>query len=217
MSSIVKLCRIRSCAKFHLGCAWQWHVCEAFSKCAEAFRPEVERQLHHNSRTSERIERFWSHSWHGGAMNKILTLLVLYNSQIAVCLGSAASLLMTFLFSMGFLPGLSRVTSVPEYQFSSWSLGSGALTSLLCRCFFYRFSKCHDCWLRPPLESLQSNLCRFFCWVVLVCFVLLCEDNTVLKRESDVRFHCQHAELCSGDHSNWSFLIVFALVKAILC
>ena len=56
-------------------------------------------------------------------MNKILTLLVLYNSQIAVCLGSAASLLMTFLFSMGFLPGLSRV--------SSWSLGSGCLTSLL--------------------------------------------------------------------------------------
>ena len=104
---------------------------KAFSKCAEAFRPEVERQLHHNSRTSERIERFWSHSWHGGAMNKILTLLVLYNSQIAVCLGSAASLLMTFLFSMGFLPGLSRVTSVPEYQFSSWSLGSGFIVSML--------------------------------------------------------------------------------------
>lgn len=178
----------------------------------------MERQLHHNSRTSERIERFWSHSWHGGAMNKILTLLVLYNSQIAVCLGSAASLLMTFLFSMGFLPGLSRVTSVPEYQFSSWSLGSGGLTSLLCRCFFYRFEKVS--WLlaetafgeptKQPLSIFLLGSFSLFCPVVWRQHCLKAWEWCKVSLSACWALFC-------GDHSNWSFLIVFALVKAILC
>ena len=44
----------------------------AFEGCAMAFRSQLEHDLHHKSLASDKIDRFWSHSWHGGRREKIL-------------------------------------------------------------------------------------------------------------------------------------------------
>ena len=44
-------------------------------------KPETEKGWHHFSEVASEIEAFWSHSWHGRAWQKILTLLIIYNSR----------------------------------------------------------------------------------------------------------------------------------------
>ena len=81
---------------------------KAFQRCAEAFQ-QNERKLHHKSRKSDEITRFWSHSWHGSTWQKVLTLLVLYNGLPSILLGTVAAFAMMWLFAFGFLPGVEEI------------------------------------------------------------------------------------------------------------
>eukprot|EP00438_Fugacium_kawagutii_P017553 Skav228541 [mRNA] locus=scaffold1887:346595:348247:+ [translate_table: standard] len=102
---------------------------QAFENCATAFR--AERSLHHKSWKSERISRFWSHSWHGSAWAKVATLLVLYNGLASVLLGTCAALVMMCLFSFRLLPGFSRaVPGAEDHLWSTWSVATGLVVSV---------------------------------------------------------------------------------------
>ncbi|CAJ1367214.1 unnamed protein product [Effrenium voratum] len=80
-----------------------------------------------------RIEEFWSHSWHGEAWKKYLTLLVLKNGVPAVLLGTCCALLGLGLFLLGVLPRLTA------QKHSLWGLLFGAVSScgvlVACRAF----------------------------------------------------------------------------------
>ena len=82
----------------------------------------------HKSWQSDRIDRFWSHSWHGTKWSKVLTLLVLYNGKASMWLGTLAAFVMSLLYAFGFLPSLERER---PYVRSVWSLSTGFLVSIL--------------------------------------------------------------------------------------
>ena len=103
---------------------------KVFQTCAEAFHRKNERELHHKSRRSEEITTFWSHSWHGGCWQKVLTLMVFYNSLASILLGTVAAFTMMWLFALGYLPGFAR-TSQGDMLWSPWSLGTGLVVSLV--------------------------------------------------------------------------------------
>ena len=56
---------------------------------------------------SHKKSTFWSHSWHGGQLKKILTLLT-YNGYAALLGGFLVAILMMILFGFDLLPGLDR-------------------------------------------------------------------------------------------------------------
>ena len=98
---------------------------EALHLCGRALRG-TERELFHRSRKSSKISTFWSHSWHGSALKKILTLYCSYNSRPACLLGLSVGLLMALLFALEQLPGLTQVAQEP---FSNWAVLSGTTTT----------------------------------------------------------------------------------------
>lgn len=100
---------------------------KALRKCGEAFRHN--RDLHHESKQSEEISSFWSHSWHGNSWQKMLTLMVLYNGLPSILCGTCAALIPMALFSLGFLPGLVRVEG-EQVLFSMWSLVTGFFVAI---------------------------------------------------------------------------------------
>ena len=105
----------------------------AFENFAVAFRPRFDHDLHYKSLESDKIAKFWSHSWHGGRREKITTLLMLYNGTAAVSLGSAAAFLMLVLFTLRLLPGIVRRETVqdnPDIQWSVWCMGVGFLVTV---------------------------------------------------------------------------------------
>ena len=101
---------------------------KALQKCAEALRTRKTRDFYHLSRKSQKISRFWSHSWHGARWQKVLTLLVLYNGLASILLGTFAALVMMLLFALGFLPGLPDVGGMLR---SVWSSATGFLVSVV--------------------------------------------------------------------------------------
>jgi len=60
---------------------------------------------------SHKISTFWSHSWHGGQLKKILTLLT-YNGYAAPLGGFLVAISMMILFDFDLLPGLDRGSRV---------------------------------------------------------------------------------------------------------
>eukprot|EP00913_Durusdinium_trenchii_P033432 g31300.t1 len=102
-----------------------------FQRCGQAFDPGLEKELSKRSYKVERITTFWSHSWHGPRWPKALTLMVIYNGRIAVCLGTLAAFLMMILFSFQLLPGFSRLTWDDEHLFSYWCTMTGSIVSFL--------------------------------------------------------------------------------------
>eukprot|EP00930_Biecheleria_cincta_P076123 TRINITY_DN6332_c0_g1_i1.p1 TRINITY_DN6332_c0_g1~~TRINITY_DN6332_c0_g1_i1.p1 ORF type:complete len:593 (+),score=73.61 TRINITY_DN6332_c0_g1_i1:55-1833(+) len=76
------------------------------------------------------IDEFWSHSWHGEAWQKIVTLMVLKNGPPAIAAGTCAAALAMFLSVAGILPPL-LVTEIVDstYSYSAWSLLAGILIS----------------------------------------------------------------------------------------
>eukprot|EP00438_Fugacium_kawagutii_P015666 Skav208590 [mRNA] locus=scaffold3152:313046:316194:- [translate_table: standard] len=100
---------------------------QTFQNCSEAFR-KPNQDLYHKSRKSENISRFWSHSWHGSARAKVLTLLFLYNGLASVLLGTFAALVMAYFFSLGVLPGFER--RADGMQWSAWGLVMGLVVSV---------------------------------------------------------------------------------------
>ena len=86
----------------------------------------------------QQISSFWSHSWHGGHWQKILTLLMLYNGPASVLVGSLVAFLMTLLFSLGLLPGFIRdPVDFGHVVWSTWALVSGFVASMV-TFFFWR-------------------------------------------------------------------------------
>ena len=81
-----------------------------FVRCGQAFNPGSEEEFSKKSFEVKHITTFWSHSWRGPRWPKALTLMVIYNGQIAVCMGTLAAFLMMILFSFQLLPGFSRLT-----------------------------------------------------------------------------------------------------------
>ncbi|CAJ1409755.1 unnamed protein product, partial [Effrenium voratum] len=96
---------------------------KALGNCGAALRFRDDRELAVKSEVAERIEEFWSHSWHGEAWKKYLTLLVLKNGVPAVLLGTCCALLGLGLFLLGVLPRLTA------QNHSLWALLFGAVGS----------------------------------------------------------------------------------------
>ncbi|CAK9043355.1 unnamed protein product [Durusdinium trenchii] len=92
-----------------------------------------DREIYHLSSTTEKVNCFWSHSWHATAWTKILLLLVVYNGCAAVAAGMCAALLGMGLFALGLLPGYPRVFPVEgvAYEVGPWGLVAGCLGTLL--------------------------------------------------------------------------------------
>ncbi|CAE7443316.1 unnamed protein product [Symbiodinium natans] len=86
---------------------------------------------HHLSFQTERIQCFWSHSWHGSTWKKRLTLIFIYLAPWAAVASTGAAALTAFFFSLKvLLPGF-RQRETFLYPKSFWGTGVGALTYLL--------------------------------------------------------------------------------------
>ncbi|CAK9099109.1 unnamed protein product [Durusdinium trenchii] len=102
-----------------------------FQRCGQAFNPGSEEEFSKKSFEVKHITTFWSHSWRGPRWPKALTLMVIYNGQIAVCMGTLAAFLMMILFSFQLLPGFSRLAWADFHLFSCWSTMTGSIVSFL--------------------------------------------------------------------------------------
>eukprot|EP00439_Symbiodinium_sp_Y106_P032391 s4928_g3.t2 len=85
---------------------------------------------YHLSEPAAQIDTFWSHSWHGDALCKILTLLVIYNSRQAMVIVSFGALLASFLYAGQLLPGWD-VDVNDALSNSVWALVVGTVIYLL--------------------------------------------------------------------------------------
>ncbi|CAE7443411.1 rpl22 [Symbiodinium natans] len=84
--------------------AWQ-----ALTGLGRAFRRKARRGQSRASFRTERLDEFWSHSWHGSQWKKICTAIYLNNSFCASLLATLGSLAMCLL--VGF-----RVLPIPRFQ-----------------------------------------------------------------------------------------------------
>ena len=106
----------------------------AFSSCFAPLRPG-ERHFFEKSREASEIDEFWSHSWQGRAWQKGLTLLVLNNGLVAICVGNFCALLGMVLFLLGVLPGFKR--NLPhETESFAWSEAFGVVGTFLTLLFW---------------------------------------------------------------------------------
>ena len=105
---------------------------KAFQCCGQALRSltDNDRDLYKESFMSEKISCFWSHSWHGGHWPKVLLIMMHYNGQPAVLLGSFAALVMGVCFICGLLPGFSRF-GANDQAWSTWSLCIGFAATVI--------------------------------------------------------------------------------------
>ena len=104
----------------------------------------------------QQISSFWSHSWHGGHWQKILTLLMLYNGPASVLVGSLVAFLMTLLFSLGLLPGFIRdPVNFGHVVSSTWALVSGYVASMVVPTYLYT-----DMWNRAYCYKEKKHLLR---------------------------------------------------------
>ncbi|CAJ1394068.1 unnamed protein product [Effrenium voratum] len=83
------------------------------------------------SKPVEHITEFWSHSWHGSAWRKVLTLLVVKNGFAALVTSLFSSLLFALLFGFGILPAYSFGEETEEDFRSVWALSAGCVASCL--------------------------------------------------------------------------------------
>ncbi|CAE7555093.1 unnamed protein product [Symbiodinium sp. CCMP2592] len=92
-------------------------------------------EYYRKSFSADKIQEFWSHSWHGSTTRKISTMMVQKNGFAAICLGSLASLLLAGLFVAGYLPGYERAPFLKlgrtSYLFSVWGVLGGTLTAVM--------------------------------------------------------------------------------------
>ena len=86
---------------------------------------------HHLSFQTQHISCFWSHTWHGSAWKKRLTLLHIYLAPMAAVGSICAAALTTLLFSFKvLLPGFRREEAF-RWPKSFWGSAAGAVTYLL--------------------------------------------------------------------------------------
>ena len=101
---------------------------QAFRRFAGALRPTGE-DFYHKSFVSKKISSFWSHSWHGNHIMKIVTLLVLHNGPASIAVGSFTAFATTILFCLGILPGWVRSSNEEHIHYSNWAMGSAFLAT----------------------------------------------------------------------------------------
>ena len=88
-------------------------ACDALAGFGSALRGS--KTLHHRSYQTQAISMFWSHSWHGSAWRKWITLLLFYNGQAATAIACIGSAVASVLFAFGFLPVLSGPDNFTEH------------------------------------------------------------------------------------------------------
>ena len=112
----------------------------AFQHFARPLRIGCDGDFYYKSFKSQKISNFWSHSWHGGHWNKILTLLTFYNASAALVCGFLIAILMMILFCYRLLPSVDRAGAGDAHRWSNWCLCSGfVMTTLLT--FLWRSQK----------------------------------------------------------------------------
>ncbi|CAE7496369.1 unnamed protein product [Symbiodinium sp. CCMP2592] len=79
-----------------------------------------------NSKPCKAIDQFWSHSWNGHTLYKVLLLLVLHNGLAAVVMGTLGSVLVLPLVLSGWLPAWQAGKSA-----GGWCVLSGTLVTAL--------------------------------------------------------------------------------------
>ncbi|CAE7400729.1 unnamed protein product [Symbiodinium microadriaticum] len=84
---------------------------------------------------TDKIQEFWSHSWHGSTPRKISTVIVQKNGLAAISAGTLASLLLVCLFVGGYLPGYERApfqqTGRDSYLFGIWGMVGGTFVTIV--------------------------------------------------------------------------------------
>lgn len=79
-----------------------------------------------NSKPCKAIDQFWSHSWNGHTLYKVLLLLVVHNGLAAVVMGTRGSVLVLPLVLSGWLPAWQAGKSA-----GGWCVLSGTLVTVL--------------------------------------------------------------------------------------
>ena len=88
-------------------------ACDALAGFGSALRGS--KRLHHKSYQAQKISMFWSHSWHGSAWRKWITLLLFYNGQTATAIACIGSAVASLLFAFEVLPVLSGADNFTEH------------------------------------------------------------------------------------------------------
>ena len=87
--------------------------------------------MSHASFQCEKIDCFWSHSWHAASWKKIMLLMVVYNGQAAMVFGNLAAFGGMLLFYFGLLPGQMRYFALDgaRYLHGPWGFLFGSLVT----------------------------------------------------------------------------------------
>ena len=94
-------------------------------------RQDFSGDMFHASFQSEKIDCFWSHSWHAASWKKIMLLMVVYNGRAAVVFGNLAAFGGMLLFYFGLLPGHVRYFALDgaSYLSGPWGCVFGSLVT----------------------------------------------------------------------------------------
>jgi len=106
---------------------------QGLRRCGAALRGERQDSYHRSFETS-RIASFWSHSWHGSKWRKVVTALWVYNSVPATYVSTIGAFLVSLLYGLKVLPGMSYWDSY-EYPRSYWASSVGLV--LYCLTFLF--------------------------------------------------------------------------------
>ncbi|CAE7413391.1 Rai14 [Symbiodinium sp. CCMP2592] len=87
--------------------------------------------FYHFSRQTNRLSAFWSHSWHGSAMQKIASIFFFYKATAATVLGTTAAVGADVFFALNLLPGFGA-----QGRSCWWGVITGCSTYLLVMLFW---------------------------------------------------------------------------------
>ncbi|CAE7246770.1 unnamed protein product [Symbiodinium sp. CCMP2456] len=105
-------------------------ACDALDNFGSALRGCT--TMHHLSYQAETISMFWSHSWHGEAWRKWITLLLFYNGQTAATIACFGSAVASVLFAFEVLPVLIGPDNYSEnVPASMWQSFWAALVGMI--------------------------------------------------------------------------------------
>ncbi|CAE6973405.1 unnamed protein product [Symbiodinium sp. CCMP2592] len=104
-------------------------ACDALEGFGSALRGS--KALHHRSYETHTISMFWSHSWHGKAWRKWITLLLFYNGWAATAIACIGSTVASVLFALEVLPVLGPDNFTEYVSQDMWQSFWAALVGMI--------------------------------------------------------------------------------------
>ena len=87
---------------------------------------------------TERIDQFWSHSWHGSVWRKVATAIYLNNGRMAALIATLGSMIVATLVAYGVLPDMNfgGPEQPPNPNWPLWCLKGGFVVHCLVLIFW---------------------------------------------------------------------------------